>query len=415
MNGGMNLRCKLKIVPDTAFLIGGKKLGSEYIKSLNYIPGGVLRAALSKNITLMCPYYDEDTADKKNWVEFKNEKECSSCKVKNLCKSFSEIIISNFYPLNANMYPLSAMGCKDVSEHEPFDTLIEKINIKLSQSSEEDEIYTPDYSCSEKGCKSRTERRDGFYTNKDGKLLDIESVYETITKNSINPYSRTSKDGVLYTLDCHSKFVLQGKESKEVYFEGYIVGDNIIDDLKTIEDIYVGAYTTAGLGKMHVKYEGVEQEDNEEQLVKRISEFNSYINCEDKIFLPITFLSDCYCGIENCSDKALYDITTEEYINILSSKLNEVTDIGDIYYSILSIDMVRGFDTSSQVSKKRKLKKIIKAGSVLVLECEKEKVNYKKLLEIEQKGIGLNSIHGFGQVSVCDAFHIEKYKGKEVK
>lgn len=409
------MRCKLKIVPDTAFLIGGKKLGSEYIKSLGYIPGGVFRAALSKSITSICPFYDEDTADKKNWVEFKNEKECSSCKVKNLCKSFSEITISNFYPLNANIYPLSAMGCKDVSEHEPFDTLIEKINIKLSQNSEDDNVYIPDYSCSECTCKSRTERRDGFYIKKNGKILDVESVFETVTKNSINPYTRTSKDGVLYTLDCHSKYVLEGKESKEVFFGGWITGNNIVDDLKAIEDIYVGAYTTSGLGKMHIEYEGIEKEDKEEELKKRIKEFNKHINCDDKTFLAITFLSDCYCGIENCSDKALYDITTEEYINTISSKLNEITDIGEIYYSILSVDMVRGFDTSSQVSKKRKLKKIIKAGSVLILQCEKEKVNYKKLLEIEQKGIGLNVIHGFGQVSVCDKYHIEKYKGKEDK
>lgn len=411
----MNLRYKFKIIPTTLFLIGGKKLGSEYIKSLNYIPGGVLRAALSKDITSRCPYYDDKTSEKKNWVEFKNEKDCSTCKVKNICKNFDKIIISNSYPLNSNIYPLSAMGCKDVSEHEPFDTLAEKINIKLSQDSEDDKKYIPDYSCSEKGCSSRTERHDGFYVIKNEKLEDIESIYEIVTKNSINPYTRTSRDGVLYTLDCHSKFVLEGNEQKQVYFEGYIEGENLENDLKQFDDIYVGAYTTSGLGKMNFKYENIEKEDSKEDLIKRINKFNSFINCSDKVFIPITFLSDCYCKIENYYNKPLYDISTKEYIDMIKTKLNELMDVGDIYYSILSIDMVRGFDTSSKVSRKRALKKIIKAGSVLILETKKNKINYDKLLQIEKSGIGDNLIHGFGQVSVCNRFHIDKYKRKEVR
>lgn len=402
------MRYRIKLIPKSPFLIGGKKLNSDYIKSLNYIPGGVLRAALSQEIASVCAYYNEEEVERKNWIEYRNLEECSKCPYKSICKNFSNIIISNSYPLGANIYPLTTMGCKDESEHEPFDTLIDQLKLKIALLN--NNKYSPDYSCSSKGCNSRTERHSGLYIYDNGKLKDIDSVYEIMTKNSINSYTRNARDGILYTLDCHSTYVFKGKEQEKAYFEGYIYSnEEIVEDLKNLNDLYVGAYNTSGLGHMEFEYLKNDKEDSKENISNRIKEFNELIGDENNYYIPITLLSDCYCNIEDYYDKPLYDIKTEEYIDMFNKKLN----IGDIYYSVLSIDMVRGFDTSKKVSVQRKLKKVIKAGSILVIKTNT--IDYERLLDIEKNGIGSNTAHGFGQVSVCDRFHIDKYKNKGEK
>ena len=44
------------------------------------------------------------------------------------------------------------------------------------------------------------------------------------------------------------------------------------------------------------------------------------------------------------------------------------------------------------------------------LEISKEKIDYEKLLSLQKSGIGSNKNHGFGQVSICNKFHVENIR-----
>ena len=54
-------------------------------------------------------------------------------------------------------------------------------------------------------------------------------------------------------------------------------------------------------------------------------------------------------------------------------------------------------------------------GSVFVLREKKKKIDYEKLLQIQNNGIGDNREHGFGKIEICSIEHIDnrmKTKGR---
>ena len=395
------MKYRIRITPKNPFVIGGKKLNNDYIKSLEHIPGGVLRAALSREIVMACPYYNQNSS-KKYWVEYKNEKECTSCRYKNLCKNFSEIKIGELYPQNSKNYPLTAMRCKENSEHKAFDTLSEKLIRKIYK--DDKNLNQIDSGCPE--CKKRVERCSGLFLEKNGVQKDVEVVNLLITKNAINPYMRTAKDGILYTLDAGSTKVMIGDEERDLYFEGIIEGDDIKSELENIYSLYIGAYNTAGFGKFVIDVVDEYKEDDIKSLKNRLQKFNIKINSEKKIYVPITLESDAYINLPIENDKKLCEISKDEYIKIYENSLKEISELGKIFYINFLSDTRRGFDTSKENVKFRKAKKVIKSGGVIVLEIDKDKIDYSKLLNIQNNGIGENKIHGFGKIKICDEFHL---------
>lgn len=405
------MRYEFKLSPIGPFVVGGRSLGSNYIKSLNYIPGGVLRAALSKEIVSRCNYYTENNDGKINWVEFKGESGCSNCLVKNICKNFSNIIIGNSYPLDANLFPLTAMSCKDDHTHGVFDTLIDKVKLKVYRNEHRDEAVKIDYKCLNGNCGGRVERFSGMYKKEYNKIKEIKPIYFLMEKNSINPYTRTTKEEILYTLDSVSPKIMVEDEERDLYLQGYIEGDNIGNDLNTFNDLFVGAYNTSGFGKMKFEYLGSNEIDSIQKMKERIKKFNSYIE-GSKIYIPVTLISDIYIGLEDFYDKQLFEVKTEEYIEIYNKKIEEFNNIGSVFYVNITSEIKRGFDTSKSQVRLRNAKKIIKAGSIFVLEVDKEKINYEEIFNIQLNGIGKNKIHGFGNIKICDEFHIENYYGE---
>lgn len=404
----MNLRYKIRLIPKNSFIVGGKKLNNDYIKSLNLVPGSVLRAALSKEITLRCAYDEE--SNKNYWVQYKDKEECKECSVKNLCKNFSQIKIGQSLPLNSKLYPLTAMTCKDDHSHGAFDTLADRINMKINNIDNSHEYVCSKWVCEKCDDKNgRSERCDGMYIEENDRLKDISMVNLLTTKNMINPYTRTAKDGVLYSLDSVATSVMVEEEERELYLEGFIEGENIETDLKALDYLYVGAYNSAGYGKMKFEILG-EDKENLDNLKKRVVDFNKFINNKDKLYIPITLKSDGYFNIENCSDKALYEIETEEYINFYKENITQLKEFGEIFYMILSNEIRRGFDTSGKTVRLRKSKRVIKAGGIFVLEIDRDKIDYERLFNLQKNGIGENTEHGFGQVIICDNFHVNKYK-----
>lgn len=395
-----HLKYKINLKLQSPLIVGGKKLGSNYIKSMDYVTGSVLRAALAKEILNRCSYYDKEK-EKVYWVEFKNKSDCKNCKLKNMCKNFSNIKISIFYPLGSRPYPSTNMRCKYNSSHEDVDTLIYRIN----KHRDVDVSYNG--KCPT--CKERLEKHTGL--GKDG--VDVEGNYELITKNAINPYMKRSQEGILYSLDALSETMFLGDKVEDTEFQGTIeCNADISKDLNDIRVVRIGAYTTSGFGKCSfTNIKGEEKKENVKSLENRIQKFNLLINDEKKYFVSLTLISDAYLELEKTFDKIdkmPSDIETEDFIKEYEKCLKPyLGEEFNLEIPIVNNEWRRGFDTSQKVSVYRKEKMLSKAGSVFVFSIPKEKINYEKLLKIQENGIGKNTEHGFGEVKVCSEFHIK--------
>lgn len=399
----MKLKGKVVLELKSPMLVGGKRTNNNYIKSLNYIPGSVLRAAISREITMSCPYYDHNTSKKKYWVSYKNDSYCKECRFKNLCKNFSEINIGHCYPFNGKVYPLTAIRCKEHSEHEVKDILIEKIKREIASI---DKKINP-FLCLHQKCGQRTERCDGLYYEKDKKVRDIQVVYSLTTKNSINPYLRTSKDEVLYNLDALTNIAYIDESKQTLQMEGIIEGEGI-EDLKHLDTLYIGAYVTSGFGEVEIDFSILKWKEHFREIETRVDEFNKRIEYGKDYFVPITLMTDGYFNLEDKIDKPLYDISSEEYIGIYHDLLKKYIPMEFNIDNIIAYNEIRrGFDTSNKNTRLRRPKVVTKAGSIFILSINKNDVDFKKLSYMEEKGIGENTAHGFGRISIADNFHIE--------
>lgn len=55
---------------------------------------------------------------------------------------------------------------------------------------------------------------------------------------------------------------------------------------------------------------------------------------------------------------------------------------------------------------------IVKAGAVFVYQILSKEIDTKGLLELEERGVGRNTEHGFGKLRICDSFHV-KYDARK--
>lgn len=388
------MKYKIKLSLESPLLVGGKKQGDNYIKSMDYIPGSVMRAAFARAITDRCGY------ERKNrWVVFENSDECHECPVKNLCSNFGKIRFSFMYPLDSIPYPVTNMRCKYDPSHPDVDTLIYMINRHRGQE------VKFDGRCSKKGCGERLEKHTGL--NKDG--MDVEVDFRLITKNGISPYLKRSKEGILYSMDVVSEKCFAGDERVSTEFNGYVECDeNINDELENIHVLRVGAYTTSGFGKCRMNVEGEGIYDSIPEMEERIKKFNEKINDGSKLYISFTLLSDAYLGLEQCFEDGVRpsQITTREYIESYGNVLGKYVCKGLKFEFPVAVNQVRrGFDTSKDEAVYRKAKIVTKIGSIFVFSTDKDSVNYKGLLDVQKEGIGCNREHGFGQVAVCSEFH----------
>ncbi len=392
------LRYSVELKPTSSILIGGKKLNKNYIKSMEYISGSVVRAALSREVLQRCSYFDSEALKKRGyWVEYLDKEECKNCKLMGLCKHFSEIKINTFYPNGSSPYPITNMRCKYNSDHENVDTLIFKIKTYLGQKLEYNNI------CPHENCNSRLEKNTGLQLH--GK--DVEPVYNIVTKNRIDPYKRASKEGFLYSLDTLANKVYIGNQKKDLIFEGEIISPTDEEILSSIDVLRVGAYTSAGFGKCVLKYNKID-DDEQANILERIEKFNNKIN-SNKTIIPFTLMADAYLGLEEMFDQKKspagisIDEYKEKYKEILKNWISEDLELEMV---IATHELRRGFDTSKPHEVLRNSKIVTKAGSVLVFSA-KDEIKREGLIEIQKTGIGNNTEHGFGQIKICHEFHYE--------
>lgn len=371
---------KVQLNFSAPLLIGSKKESSNFIESEDVIKGSVIRAAFAKVILSNCAERDnKNLKDKDNWIFFKDGEGCVNCRYKDICKNFSNITFSYFYPKDTEVIPLSARICKNSNNHGFYDDLIIK-----------------EYECKE--CKGRLEFTTGLRTLGKGSIpYKVEKSVSM--KCAINPYTQTSKDGQLYSIETVSGTSLkQGK--MELVYEGNIEGITK-EQISVFRTLRVGGDTTVGLGKCMLK---LLSDNNVEKVdIRQLKNFSNQYKYkwhkelkEDGInYIAICFTADSMLRFD-------YDgsyKTTDEFKSIWQQSLGIDSSINvDKVYT--QIENYRGYDNSiCGLDKREKPCSIIKKGTVIVFSSYKP---LEELLDIfsDIKSFGDESINGFGKFKI---------------
>lgn len=361
------MRLKLKML--SPLIIGGQKLNSNYIESIDYIPGNVLRAAFARVILNHCTVYNGEVEEidgqkRVNWVHYRDKEGCKKCRFKEVCKKFSNIKFGFFYPQGAVPIVMSQMVCKNDEKHSLVDSL----------------TYNKVNGCPT--CKGRLEYTRGLSLG-DKIFKAKKSIY---TRVEIDRYTKTSKDGRLYSL----------MPVLEEYFVGEIQGIEEAD-LDLFEDLRVGSYTSVGFGKCRLEKEKQLEEDinktlsNMQKFSNKYKEINN--KKDDLNYFALLFETDARVKLENLEGYK----TTEEYKSILADLLNLNSDfkIDKVY---LETNAYRGYDTSMVGDTREEAVHQILKGSVVVVSSKKD---FKQIYnEFREFTVGQETLNGFGKVKI---------------
>ncbi|GEA30795.1 hypothetical protein [Clostridium diolis] len=388
----------MKVLLDfkSPLLIGSKKHSSNFIESDDVLKGSVVRAAFAKVILDNCCERNEadvkevNGEKKMNWVYFRDKAGCLQCCFNNICKEFSNVRFSYFYPKGTEIIPQTSMVCKTDKNHGFIDLLVDDTS---------------------KGCTkceggSRVEFTSGLRTTDENKK-PYSVIKSFTTKNKINPYSKTSADGMLYSIETVSctpiKEDSDNEDESKLLFEGSIEGISE-NDLILFKRVRVGGDITTGLGKCVVsKLDSLKNEIEFKQIEKFSIDYKArnknkgFIDKESN-YISIKFIGDCILNFDFDGDVYL---DTDELKKLWRKplELEEDIKIEKIYTEVINY---RGYDNSSiSEDKREEAMTLISKGTVMVFSSKKSLRDLYSYFQVKQKcGFGLENENGFGDFEI---------------
>lgn len=377
---------EIKAELESPLMIGGKTLNSNYRESRDYIPGSVLRAAYAKALTERC-----DCTQKNGWLEYRGLEECGQCRFRAVCSDFAKITFPTLYPMGSVPYLATAREEKYKAEGERGIWDILMLRLTEQEKAEEESGWV---------------RAEGLHKG----CVPVRLMHSAVTRTAIDYRRNVAREGALYT----QNVVLEQyknektKELEQVHFSGRIdLSPEQKDELSRIKILHVGADITRGSGICRLSFGKKEDGDTIKSLRKRIKKLNSHVEGE-KRYVSVDLLTDAYLGLEEFGNEGKAEPTDEAMREFLRNKIG----LSEKYYLkkvFKSQEVLRGFDTSKaeEAEMRRQGKLVVKAGAVFAFEADAADMNEEELLALEKKGIGKNTEHGFGRITVCDPFHAE--------
>lgn len=383
---------RIKAVLKSPLMIGGKTLNSNYRESRDYIPGSVLRAAYAKALIERCACRQENY-----WLTYRGEEACEKCEFQTVCKNFAQITFPTLYPFGSMPYPVTAREKKYKARGEK--SVLDILKCRLCRDGRMEE---------EAGWK----RLEGF--NREG--APVKLIHSTITRTAIDYRRNASKMASLYTQNVIAEqYMDENHKLADVEFSGEIRLSPGEEKLAQIPVLHIGANITSGFGICHMSYEEGIEEDTPEKIEKRIREFNSGIDGEAQ-YMVLDLITDAYLGLEEIARDALSqtEVSDKQMMEFLEKKLGLPADKYRLWKAYKFQELLRGFDTSKPAEKEmqRQGRLIVKAGAVFVYQILSKEIDTKGLLELEERGVGRNTEHGFGKLRICDSFHV-KYDARK--
>lgn len=394
----------IKVTLESPILTGGRKPSGQAVEAVNYIRGGLIRGAVANALLA-------DLENNKPDADFDR-----------LFLNDDAGIFRNCTP-GTKVLPATAASCKDFSgfhkaddneKHGIFDTLLERI---VSEKAEW--MYQPN--CPK--CQGRVEAQGGFYTKSESIFTKKELNTRLLTRVAINRQRRVAEDELLYHLTAIDPIIVKNKKETsqdEVEIEKVIlhgsarIPSGLVDKVdQTLQQKVkrLGGGSSRGLGKVCIT---VDKQQSSDTLSKRIDNFNKTLQEVWKAYadLPNAEIGEfegTYFSVNLQSDAILTAKDGWQRSMVLTAPmLQEMTGCKTdvtLVRSFATYDYVGGWNAAWGLPKETDL--VTKMGSVFVFHTLEFDAWLPKLQTLENIGIGNRREEGFGQVLICDRFHLQ--------
>jgi CRISPR-associated protein Csx10 len=288
-----------------------------------------------------------------------------------------------------------------------FDTLIDRFCAEVHGL-----LYDP--SCPEDG--KRVEPFGGFYEIVGGKYKTRSVPKRLLNRVGINRRRATSEDEILYTLEVidnarkldqgYEPCVFQGKiiledESLAVRLSGFIN--------RNCDRIRLGGSTSRGLGKVKLD---AQVTDFVNTIKLDIDKFNKKLRKRweqwSKDFYKQEFIERTYFTI-NLQSEGIFVDNWKKTFGLTPTMLCEFANLKEesslqLHTAYSSYDYLSGWNAAWGLMKDVEL--VTSRGSVFLFSTKQKDLWIPRLETLVQRGIGERTAEGFGQIKICDPFHL---------
>lgn len=402
-------RIELEIKALSPLAIGRNKPGASVSEAEDYIPGSVIRGAIASQLLQTNQpetgddfhrlFLDENQAIFQNaYPAFVYDKETKT-----------KEIAENVYVL-----PSTVLSSKIDSGFKPnkngvFDTLIDRFCA-------EKHGFPYDPSCPTKPGE-RVDGFSGFYTIVKGKYYKVSANKRLLTRVGINRRRATSEESILYSIQVLNESQPIGNKPA-IYRGSILVADHQLAELlvafiRSHQEVFrFGGSVSRGLGKVKIQPKLSQKSQN---LVKsRIEDFNKKLqkrwqdwNIFSQPEKPYPKARK-YFTLDLQSDAILTENWQRTTV-ISEAMLRELTGLDSslkLEAAYSSYDHRSGWNSAWGLMKDIEL--VTNKGGVYLFSIsqDQEKEWIDALIQLESQGVGERTSEGFGQVQICNPFHL---------
>ncbi len=390
----------LKVTLNSPIITGGRKPSGQAVEALNYIRGGLIRGALANELLADLENNTPDADFQKLFTE-------DDAAIFRNCTPATKIL------------PATAISCKGTpgfssdKKHGVFDTLIERI-----VSEKADWMYQP--KCPK--CSGRVESHSGFYEDATGSHKERHLNTRLLTRVAINRKRKVAEEGLLYHLTAIDPVIVKSRKTKSQEEEEYKpvvlhgsvrVPSGLVEKVAQTLDhkvVRLGGGSSRGLGHVSI---AVQNKSSPEPLKERIDNFNEALSevWQTYKYLPNTSIAQCegiYFTVNLQSEAILMAEDGWQRSMVLTAQMLQDMAVCDTEVacvrSFASYGYAGGWNAVWGLPKETEL--ITNIGSVFVFHTSDIESWLPALQELENRGIGNRREEGFGQITICDPFHL---------
>ena len=392
----------LQVTLQSPIITGGRKPTGQAVEALNYIRGGLIRGAVAKELLA-------DLENNKPDADFQK-----------LFTDDGAAIFRNCTPA-INVLPATAISCKDKpgfcadGKHGVFDTLLERI-----ASEKAEWMYQPN--CPDPECSGRVESHSGYYEVTCDSYKERHINTRLLTRVAINRQRKVAEEGLLYHLTAVDPIIVKPEkqnsqeetESEPVVLHGSVrVPSDLVEKVaETLgkKVMRLGGGSSRGLGRVKI---AVKNRPKINPIKERVKKFNKTLSKVWQVYshLPNTRISQCegrYFTINLQSEAILTAedgwqrtmVLTAQMLQDMTNCNAEVTSVR----SFASYGYAGGWNAAWGLPKDTEL--VTNMGSVFVFHTQDIDAWLPVLQNLENTGIGNRREEGYGQVTICDPFHL---------
>ncbi|WP_218082215.1 type III-D CRISPR-associated RAMP protein Csx10 [Anthocerotibacter panamensis] len=406
-------RIQLTIKALAPLAIGRQKPGGSVSETEKYIPGTVLRGAIAAQVlqqfNRQYPNQPQDLTTE------------SGGDFQKLFLGEKAAIFHNAYPAgdpetdDIRVLPATAVSSKTKAGFQPkksgvFDTLIDRFCAEGYGL-----VYDPD---APGRAGERVEPYSGFYTSSTEQYTTCSAGTRMLTRVGINRRRATAEEQILYSIEVLNETATDANSDKTrpTLFQGAVLieDDALAEDLKNFVESHpfrLGGGASRGLGKVEIR---ASIQPINSQVTDRIEAFNCALSKrwdEWKVFkVPARqgfAATRTYFTLDIQSEAILTDQWRRTVV-LSPQMLCYLTKVDDtslqLHTAYTSYDYRSGWNSAWGLMKDVDL--VTNRGGVYLFSTEQPQRWTDALKYLELWGIGERTVEGFGQVRVCDEFHL---------